>query len=80
MTDVAKELGIDWRKHVDWVELGEGDAADAERFKLAIASNLGAKSLSPNDRKRIAIHLYGEHEWSMQRIADVLKVAVQTVM
>jgi len=76
---VAKELGIDWEKHIDWLDFGEGDAADAERFKLAISSNLGAKPLSPNDRKRLAQHLYSEQEWSQQRIADALKVSQQVV-
>jgi ParB-like chromosome segregation protein Spo0J len=76
---VAKELGIDWEKHIDWIDIGDGDAADAERFKLAIASNIGAKALSPNDRKRLAAHLYSEHEWSMQKVADALGVAFVTV-
>jgi hypothetical protein len=76
---VAKELGIDWHRHIDWIDIGDGDAADAIRFKLAIASNIGSKKLSPNDRKRIAQHLYGEKEWTQERIADALNVAQSTV-
>ena len=76
---VAKELGIDWEKHVDWIDIGDGDAADAERFKLSVASNIGQRSLTPTDRKRLAEHLYGEHDWSMERIASALNVAVNTI-
>jgi hypothetical protein len=40
---VIKTLGI-----------GNGDAADAKRVKLAIVSNIGAKPMTSEDRKRIA--------------------------
>lgn len=76
---VATELGIDWQKHIDWIDIGDGDAADAERFKLAIASNIGAKKLSPNDRKRIAAHLYSDHEWSQAKIAEALLVSQRQI-
>lgn len=76
---VAKELGIDWEKHIDWVDLGEGDAADAERFKLAIVSNLGAKPLSVPSRKRLAMYLYSEQDWSMERVAEALNVTPMTI-
>jgi len=76
---VAKELGIDWEEHVDWIDIGDGDAADAERFKLAIASNIGAKPLSPNDRKRLAAYLYNETEWSQDKIATALTVDQKTI-
>ena len=59
---VAKELGIDWEQYVDWIDFGDGDAADAKRLKLMIASNTGMKTLSPNDLKRL--------EWSSQKIAE----------
>jgi hypothetical protein len=76
---VAKELGIEWEKHVDWIDVGDGDGADAERFKLAIASNIGAKPLSPNDRKRIAAHLKIEQGWSQAAIAEALNINQATV-
>jgi len=61
------------------VTLGQGDAADAERLKLALASNLGGESLTKEDRKRIAEHLYGKKEWTMERIAEALNVAQSTI-
>lgn len=74
---VAKELGI--KPVIKTLTIGSGDAADAERFKLAIASNIGAKPLSPNDRKRIAEYLYSAKEWSQQRIAEALVVNQATI-
>ena len=76
---IAKELGIDWESRVDWVDIGNGDAADAERFKLAIASNIGAKPLTPTERKRIATFLYSEPEWTMERIGEALNVTTMTI-
>jgi len=62
------------------VRLGDGDEADARRFKLAIASNLGGKPLTPGDRKKIAKYLYGDGDgWSQQRIAQALNVSQMTV-
>jgi hypothetical protein len=57
----AKELGIPVREEheIVTVDLGSGDPADAERLKLALASNLGNKPLNAADRKRIAERLYG---------------------
>lgn len=74
---VAKELGIE--PVIKTVVLGKGDAADAQRFKLALASNIGAKPLTPEERKEIAVYLYKDHEWTMQRIADVLNVTQRTI-
>lgn len=68
---LAKELGIE--PVVETITFGKGTAADAERLKLAIASNIGFQSMTPEDRKRIAAHLYGA-EWTMQRIAEALGV------
>lgn len=59
--------------------LGSGDAADAERVRLAIVSNIGGKPLTKEDRQRIAQHLYGSREWTMQRIAEALNVGKTTV-
>lgn len=74
---VAKELGIE--PVIKTVVLGKGDAADAQRFKLALASNIGAKPLTPEERKEIAVYLYKDHEWTMTRIAEVLSVSQATV-
>ena len=59
--------------------LGQGDAGDAERLRLAIVSNIGAKPLSKQDRQRIAQHLYGSREWTMQRIAHALNASSSTI-
>jgi ParB-like chromosome segregation protein Spo0J len=74
---VAAELGID--PVVTTVRLGDGDAADARRFAIAIASNLGAKPFTPQERQHLAEYLYGEREWTMARIAEALKVSVSQV-
>lgn len=73
---LAKELGIE--PVVETITFGKGTAADAERLKLAIASNIGFQSMTPEDRKRIAAHLYGA-EWTMQRIAEALGVTHKTI-
>ena len=73
---VAKELGI--APVIKKLTLGSGDAADARRFQLALVSNIGAKPLTAADRQRIAEYLYGEREWTMQRIAEALGVSTAT--
>ena len=42
---IAMELGID--PVITHLVVGKGDAADARRFQIAIASNTGSKRLSP---------------------------------
>jgi ParB-like chromosome segregation protein Spo0J len=74
---VAEALGID--PVTVTVTLGSGEEADAERVKLAIASNIGGKPLSKEDRKHIADHLYCKHGWSMECIAEALKVTKGTI-
>ena len=74
--DVANELGIE--PVIKTVRFGEGQAADAARVALAIASNVGAEKISAADRKKIAADLYGSG-WSMAKIGDLLKVATMTV-
>ena len=39
-----------------------GDVADAKRTRLALASNIGARPLSKEDRARIAEYLYCDRE------------------
>jgi ParB-like chromosome segregation protein Spo0J len=75
---VAKELGIE--PVIVKLTFGKGEAADAERLKLALASNLGAKGLSKDDRKHIAKQLYGTGEWTMERIAEALNVVHSTIV
>ena len=74
---IAAELGID--PVITTVRLGDGDAADARRFAIAIASNLGAKPFTPQERQQLAEYLYGERDWTMARIAEALNVATSTV-
>jgi hypothetical protein len=45
---------------------------------VALISNIGAAPLTKEDRKRIAVHLYGK-DWTMERIAEALRVGVGTV-
>jgi ParB-like chromosome segregation protein Spo0J len=74
---VAQELGID--PVVKRVKLGDGDEADAKRFRIAIVSNLAAKPFTPEERKDLAEYLYGEREWTQARIAEALNVSQKTV-
>lgn len=74
---LAKQLNIEPVARV--VEFGKGDAADAERVRLAIVSNVGNQPFSRDDRKRIAEYLYGQKEWTMQRIAEALNVSEPTI-
>lgn len=74
---MADELGI--TANVQVVNFGNGDQGDLERFKHAIGSNLGAKGLSQDARRRLAIRLYGEDGWTMARIAEWLDVTAMTI-
>jgi hypothetical protein len=74
---IAKEEKIE--PAVKNLNLGKGDAGDAERLKLAIVSNIGSKPMTREDRKRIAEHLYGERAWTMERIAEALNVSKATI-
>lgn len=73
----AAKLGID--PVIEKFSFGQGDEADAERLKLAIASNIGFKQMTRDDRKRIAEYLYGQREWTMEKIAEALDVSARTV-
>jgi ParB-like chromosome segregation protein Spo0J len=74
---LAAELGIE--PVMKTLQIGQGDEADARRFRIAIASNLGSKGLTMSDRQRLAEYLYGHHEWTMARIAEALNVAPSTI-
>jgi ParB-like chromosome segregation protein Spo0J len=74
---IAKELGIEPATEV--FNFGQGEAADAERLKLAIISNAGPKPLNKNDRQRLAMHLYGKAEWTMEKIAEALNVSTKQI-
>jgi ParB-like chromosome segregation protein Spo0J len=74
---VAEELGI--KPVIKKLALGSGNEADAKRLKLAIASNIGFKPITKEDRKRIAEYLYGEREWTLQRIAEALNVTKSAI-
>jgi len=74
---LAKELKID--PVIKRLSIGSGDAADAERLKLAIASNVGFKPMTKDDRKHIAEYLYGKREWTMERIGEALGVGQGTI-
>jgi ParB-like chromosome segregation protein Spo0J len=74
---LAKQLGLE--PVIRTITFGNGDAADAERVRLAIVSNVGSQPFSRDDRKRIAEHLYGTKEWTMEAIAKALDVSHQTI-
>jgi ParB-like chromosome segregation protein Spo0J len=74
---VAKELGID--PVVKTVTLGRGDAADAQRFRLAIVSNLASKPLTKGEREDLSEYLYREREWTIPQIAKALNVNPTTI-
>jgi hypothetical protein len=76
---VAAEMDPPIEPVVKTVRLGDGDEADAKRFALAIASNLGAKAFTPEERKDIAEYLYGERDWTPDRIAEALRVTPRTI-
>jgi ParB-like chromosome segregation protein Spo0J len=72
----AKLLGIE--PVTKTLIFGDGEKADAERLKLALISNIGSAPMTPKDRKRFAEKLYGR-DWSMQAIAEALRVSTMTV-
>jgi ParB-like chromosome segregation protein Spo0J len=74
---VAADLGIE--PVIRTITFGDGEAGDAKRAALAIASNVGTEKLSPADRKVMAETLYVETGWSMQRIGALLKTSTMTV-
>ena len=74
---VAAELGIE--PNIKTLAFGEGDAADAERMKLAVASNLGGKGLSKEDRRVTAAYLYELGTNTMVQIAEALGVSFATI-
>jgi transposase-like protein len=63
---------------IQTVKLGRGDAATAERLRLAIGTNLGVKPLSKRDRERIVRDLKLEG-WSIPAIAKLLRVTERTI-
>jgi ParB-like chromosome segregation protein Spo0J len=73
----AKKAGVE--PVVRTITFGAGEKADAQRVKFALVSNLGSKPMSREDRQRIAEHLYGNKEWTMERIAEALNVSIATV-
>jgi ParB-like chromosome segregation protein Spo0J len=77
--EALEKLGIDPADHVTIKRFGDGDEADMERLKFAIALNTAQKPFTPKDLKRIAVYLYGTGEWSMERIGELLKVSRETI-
>jgi ParB-like chromosome segregation protein Spo0J len=73
----AKQLGID--PVIKRLTIGEGDTADAARLALAIASNIGGKPLTREDRIHIAEYLYGQRNWTMEKIGEALAIGTKTV-
>jgi ParB-like chromosome segregation protein Spo0J len=74
---VAKELNI--AEVTKPIKLGSGDAADVERVKIALISNIGRAPLTAEDRKHIAEHLYGTKQWTQEKIAEALGVSQRQI-
>jgi hypothetical protein len=74
---VARELHIE--PVIQTIVIGDGDAADARRLRLAVVSNTGGKGFTPTDRKRLAEYLKLERGWAQQAIAEALSVGQATV-
>jgi ParB-like chromosome segregation protein Spo0J len=74
---LAEELGIE--PVVVTLTFGDGEEANAERIKLAIASNIGRNPLTKEDRKRFTEYLYDEHDWTIEAIAKALSVSKSTI-
>ena len=74
---LASELGI--KSLIQRVTFGAGDEADAGRVALAIASNLGGKAMTPADRRQLSQYLYGERDWSLERIAKALHTGLSKI-
>lgn len=78
---VAKELGIEAREghEIKRIPIGKGPEADAQRLKIAIASNIGFRPMSPDSRRVLAEYLYNDLKWSMDKVAEALRVSKFTV-
>src|SRR5262249_61873000 len=79
-----RRMKVPWKLNIETkikkLPLGKGETADAQRLKLAIVSNIGFKPMTREDRKRLAEHLYGEREWTIERIAEALNVVHSTIV
>jgi hypothetical protein len=70
---IAAELGIP--PVIVVVDCGN----DPERWRIAIASNIGSEKLSAHDRKCIAKQLYDTGEWTLEGISKATGVVVSTI-
>lgn len=68
---VAQELGI---QPVIVVLTG-----DVDKMALAIASNVGGRPMTKEDRQKLAAYLYEKKQWTMQRIGDALNVSQRQI-
>lgn len=74
---LAAELGI--QPVIKTITVGQGTAADAKRFRLAYASNIGGKPMTTAERKKLAIYLAQTRNWQQSRIGKALGVGQQIV-
>lgn len=73
---IAEEEKID--PVIKVVTFGDGDQAEAERFRLANVSNIGGAPMTATDRKRQAERLY-QSGLTQEAIAHMLGVSRQTI-
>jgi transposase len=73
---IARELKIE--PCIKVLTLGRGEAGDAERLKLALASNIGGRPLTAEVKKRLAVRL-AERGWTQADTGNALGVSQQAV-
>ena len=69
---VARELGI--AEVVRIIPFGDGDEADDERLKFALAANSHRKPFAEADRRHIAEHVTPGQDWDMTKIGAALTI------
>jgi transposase len=74
--EIANELGI--TPVVDVMHFGDGVLADAIRLQLAVASNLGRRPPTNEERQALAKLLYGQGR-TQEQIAETLGVNQSTI-
>jgi len=73
---IAGEIGIE--PVIRRVEFGAGAEVDVARVRLAMVSNAGGVAMSPNERRRLANHLFGL-AWTQQATAYALGVSQRQI-
>jgi hypothetical protein len=73
---IAEELCITPVIKIVHIDDDSGDEGDKRRFRIAVASNVGTKTLSKNDKYRLTTYLYNDRHWSLDSIGAALRSSV----